>query len=136
MDACGHWLDRREFHETKEVLTTLSFNQTGWYRNHIKRYQGEAARVVPSVTRRGLSEDHGIQLRVRSDGQAWFAWRCTPGGYHFGVGGTVGGDAHWQYDGQQPPTCYPGKSHRGWRDTLLEDRSPEWTYNDGPIPDA
>lgn len=136
VDENGLRLDRREFKETKDVLNTLYFNQMGWHRNRLSRYQPDPNRVIPSVARRGLPEDRGIQMRVRDDGQAWFGWRRTPGGYYFAVGGTEKLDAKWQYDAETRPGGYPSESDPRWRDTSLRESSPEWTANDGPIPEA
>lgn len=135
-DEGGLWLDRREFHDTKDVLITLYFNQMGWYRNAHRRYQAEPGRVIPEASRTDLPEGHGIQLRVRKDGKSWFGWRETIGGFCFAVGGTREVDDQWQYDGVKPPAGYPGPNAEGWRNVRTHDMSAEWAADDGPIPDA
>ncbi len=130
------WIDRREFHDTKDVLTTLFFNQMGWYRNRHHRFQSDPDRVVPSVERTGLSEDHGIQLQVRKDGQSWIGWRLTVGGYCFAVGGTKTREDQWQYDGEKPPVDYPGTDSPGWLNVTFDESSAEWAVNDRPISDV
>jgi hypothetical protein len=129
-DEQGLRLDRREFAETKNVLTDLFYRQMGWYRNRLGRYKGDMLDVLGDVPRKGLPADHSIELRVREDGQAWMAWRRTPCGWYFAVGGTKDLDAQWQYDGAEPPSRFPSSSKQNWRNATLGLSSGEWSAPD------
>lgn len=137
VDENGLWLDRREFHETKEALDGLFYSQMGLYRHHGGRYWTDPVVVFPVGGFRNLPEDHGVDFRVRDDGQAWAAWRHTVGAYCLGVGGTRDLEARWRYADTEPPSIYPDPASSGWVD-LAEDSeaSPEWHVDDAPIPDA
>ncbi len=131
-DEHGLRLDRREFAATKRELTNLCFMQMGWYRNQGNRYRAELLDIMGDLSSKGLPTDHGIRLGVRRDGQAWRAWRQTPGGWYFGVGGTRELLHQWQYDGPNPPSGYPSPKSPGWINTTLDDNSPEWRQDDEP----
>lgn len=131
-DEHGLRLDRREFAATKRELTNLCFMQMGWYRNQGNRYRAELLDIMGDLSSKGLPTDHGIRLAVRRDGQAWRAWRQTPGGWYFGVGGTRELLHQWQYDGPNPPSGYPSPKSPGWINTTLDDNSPEWRQDDEP----
>ena len=130
VDEQGLRLDRREFAETKNVLTDLFYMQMGWHRNRLGRYKGDMLDALGDVTRKGLPADHSIELRMREDGQAWMAWRRTPGGWYFAVGGTEDLDAQWQYDGAQLPSRFPSLSIQNWRNAALGLSSGEWDAPD------
>lgn len=86
VDEHGLRLDRREFAATKRELTNLYFVQMGWYRKQGGLYRTELLEIIDDLTSKGLPAEHDIKLLVRHDGQAWRAWRRTPGGWCFGVG--------------------------------------------------
>lgn len=137
VDENGLWLDRREFHETKEALDGLFYAQMGLYRHHGGRYWTDPIVVFPVGGFRNLSEDHGVDFRVRDDGQAWAAWRHTVGAFCLGVGGTQDLEAHWRYAGTESPSNYPGPASSGWVDVSEDPKaSSEWHADDAPIPDA
>lgn len=131
-DADGLQLDRREFGATKRTLTRLQTWQMGWYQNQGERYRPHLVDLLTASDVEGLPEDHGIQLRVRKDGRAWRAWRRTPGGWWFGVGGTAEPLDQWQYDGASEPTTFPSPKSRGWVNTSKGRSSPEWAHDDDP----
>lgn len=137
VDENGRWLDRREFHETKEALDGLFYTQMGLYRHRGGRYWTDPIVVFPVSGFRNLPEDHGVDFCVRDDGQAWAAWRHTVGGFCLGVGGTRDLEARWRYAGTESPSNYPGSVSMGWVDVSAgSEASPEWHADDAPIPDA
>jgi len=129
LDEDGLQLDRREFHATKESLRNLYYLQMGQYRNKRSEYWPD---LPVDLSVRNLPNDHGVHLIVRKDKQAWRAWKRTPCGWHFGVGGTSNIDEMWQYDGPAPPHEFPAKNTDGWVDTRREPSSPEWAKDDEP----
>lgn len=133
-DDRGLVRDRREFYETKEFLTNLFFHQMGWFRNRGGTYQQDPLRVVPKP--KGLPDDHGLVLKVRKDGRAWYGWRVTPSGYVFAVGGSPDVESRWQYDGATPPTSFPQDRAQGWANSAAGPGSPEWEESDAPIREA
>lgn len=130
-DERGLQLDRREFAATKQELDHLYIMQMGWYRNQGKRYRPELLDIIGDLASTGLPADH-IQLTVRRDGQAWRAWRQTPGGWYFGVGGTHELLHQWRYDGPGPPAGYPSAESPGWINTTLQGDPREWRNDDEP----
>lgn len=125
-------IDRREFYATKKELTNFYFMQLGWHRNRGGGYRPELLELLGDMTKKGLPENHGIQLVVRKDRQAWRAWRETPGGWYLGVGGTAKLEYQWQYDGLTPPNGFPSAKSPGWVNATIGVSSPEWTKNDEP----
>lgn len=106
-DEEGRQLDQREFDVTRYVLQWLATVQMGCYHSHA-RYQPEALdRTDPSSY--GLPADHGVQMNVREDGQAWYAWRRTPSGWCLGIGAAGPPPDQWLGDGPQPPRGFPGR---------------------------
>lgn len=130
VDENGLRLDRREFYATKKELTNLYFMQMGWHRNQGGRYRPELLDILGDMTRYGLPPEHGINLLVRKDGQAWRAWRRTPGGWYFGVGGMPTPVHQWQYDGPTAPSGFPAARADGWVNATTGESSPEWLHND------
>gem|GEM_PF-986759 len=133
VDEDGLWLDRREFHETKEALERLFYTQMGLYRHRGEHYWTDPIVVFPLGGFKNLPENPGIDFRVRDDGHAWVAWRHTVGAFCFGVGGTRDLDAHWRYAGTEPPGNYPDPMFSGWVDVSKDSAaSPEWHADDSP----
>lgn len=123
-DAEGRQLDRREFTETVHSLELVSSAHMGWWRHEpVGRYKPRVADVV-AVFARGLPEEHGIVMKVRKDGQAWYAWRRTISGWVLAVGAKGEPPNQWFYDGPQPPRGYPG-SDPAWPATPFE-QGPNW----------
>jgi hypothetical protein len=123
-DGGGRRLDRREFPETVNTLELVAGAHAGWYqREPAGRYKPGVADVV-SVFARGLPDKHGIMMKVRRDGQAWYAWRRTITGWVFAVGAKGPPPNQWFYDGPEPPHGYPG-SDPAWPSTPFE-QSPNW----------
>jgi len=115
-DEEGRQLDRREFEETTGALNTLAVRQMGWYRNRGGRYRREVLELMGhhhALER--LPAHHGIKMRVRRDGQAWYAWRRTPSGWVFAIGAHGPPPAQSHYDGPTLPKGYPGE-WPGWKD--------------------
>ncbi|TFC63100.1 hypothetical protein [Cryobacterium sp. TMB1-7] len=131
-DENGLRLDRREFAATKKVLRQIFYMQMGWHRNRLGRFRSDIIDVLGDVTKDGLPAPHGIHHHIRNDSQAWYAWRETPGGRFFGIGGHEDLSSEWQYDGDSPPASFPGLGS-GWNDATRNPSRPEWGANDDPI---
>jgi hypothetical protein len=108
----GQQLDRREFAETQEALRWVATCHMGWY-NRRKRYRRDLLEILGDFDRQGLTADHGIVMKVRKDGQAWYAYRRTITGWVLGIGASKGTLDQWFYDGPEPPSSYPRPGH-GW----------------------
>jgi hypothetical protein len=122
-DAEGRQLDRREFEATRDALEWLATVQSGTYQSK-RRYDARARRVFQPGFMRGLPDEHGINLKVRKDGQAWLAWRRTVTGWLFAVGATGPAPNQWFCDGPELPAGYPG-SDQAWPATPFE-QGPNW----------
>ncbi len=110
VDEDGRRLDRREFDETKGALRQLQTAQTGWYRNHGGKYRPELLEIFePNFAACGLGDDHGVELRVSADGQAWWAGRRTITGWCLAIGAATPPPDEWLFDGPAPPTGFPGE---------------------------
>lgn len=118
-DALGRRLDRREFKATQRALESLAVYQGAWYWNHDRRYGTKLLALFNDFTREGLSAEHGISMKVRGDGQAWFAWRRCIGGWCFAIGNAGPPVRDWHCDGPEPPRGYPGR-HSQWFDGEVE----------------
>jgi hypothetical protein len=125
VDENGRVLDQREVKETREALRWIETCHLGHYNNRGK-YRKDLISAVLSddFTRQGLPEEHGITMRVRKDGQAWYAWRRTPSGQVLGIGMNKGRDNEWLYDAQEPPTGFPG-ADLSWGERPYE-TPPNW----------
>lgn len=122
-DDEGRQLDQREFTETKTALRWLATCQMGWHNNRGKRYRSELLAALGDF--QGLPADHGIVLKVRKDGKAWYAYRRTVTGWVFGIGSRKKPPDQWFYDGPEPPTSYPQPGH-GWGDQAHVDTVVNW----------
>jgi hypothetical protein len=126
-DSEGLQLDRREFQATKDALRWLATCQSGWYRNDDDRpdsYRSDFLDVFVGTGIAGLPTDHGIRLKVRADGKAWYAYRQTPSGYFFAIGASGPPPSEWYWDGGKPPPGFPSK-RSGWTSFMEPDRA-EW----------
>ena len=77
VDSEGLRLDRREFEETQTALRWLATCQMGWYTNRGKIYHRDLLEKLSDFSSHGLPGDNNIEMKVRKDGQAWYAWRRT-----------------------------------------------------------
>jgi hypothetical protein len=123
-DGEGRQLDRREFDATRQALEWLATVQAGAYHRD-QRYDDDALKVFQPGFARGLPDEHGITMKVRQDGQAWFGWRRTITGWVFAVGSEGPPPRQWFYDGPEPPRGYP-MSDSGWP-TAPFDRGANWS---------
>ena len=125
-DSAGRQLDRREFAATKEALRWLATCHMGWYQRDDRpdTYRRDLLDVRGDFSQQGLPEPHGIVMKVRKDGQAWYAYSATPSGYIFGIGASEKPPSLWFWDGSRPPSAYPSKKS-GWTSSLEVDRQ-EW----------
>lgn len=113
VDEAGRQLDRREFDETKNALRWIATCHIGWYNNG-KRYRCDLLAMVSDFQWQGIpAADHGIVMKVRKDGQAWYAYRRTVTGWVLGIGANKGTPDQWFYEEPEPPTSYPHQG-RGW----------------------
>jgi hypothetical protein len=125
VDDDGKVLDQREIKDTREALRWIETCHLGHYNNRGKyRKDLMSGVLLDDFTRQGLPEEHGITMRVRKDGQAWYAWRRTPSGHVFGIGMNKGRDNEWLYEGEEQPKGFPG-SDPSWGDTPYE-TPPNW----------
>lgn len=111
-DETGRQLDQREFDATKKALEWLATCQMGWY-NRGKRYRTDLLEKIGDFQRQGLPAEHGIVMKVRKDGQAWYAYRRTVTGWVLAIGAREAPADQWFYDGPEPPTSYP-RPGNGW----------------------
>jgi hypothetical protein len=111
-DLEGRQLDRREFDETKKALQWIATCHMGHYSND-GRYRPDLMTILGDFTRQGLPEAHGIVMKVRKGGKAWYAYRRTVTGWVLGIGANKGTPDQWFYDGPELPTSYPRPGH-GW----------------------
>lgn len=102
-DEQGRQLDRREFAATIDALEQLSSAHTGWYRNPPDGSHKRKLGHILSIFARGLPEEHGIVMKVRKDGEAWYALRRTVTGWVFAIGARGEPPNQWFYDGPEPP---------------------------------
>jgi hypothetical protein len=109
-DALGRQLDRREFKATQLALESLGTYQGAWYWHHDRRYGPNLLDLFNDFTHEGLPIEHGISMKVRGDGQAWFASRRCVGGWCFAIGNAGPPLRDWRYDGPTPPRGYPSKN--------------------------
>jgi hypothetical protein len=123
-------IDRREFDATKNVLNHFFVMHMGWYRRCDNSYRADLHNLLGDLTSKGLPADHGIQAEVHESRQSWRAWRQTPSGWHFGVGGTGDVTEQWQYDGPNAPETFPSSGAPGWVNSSLGPSSPDWAKND------
>ena len=80
----------------------------GHYRKR-NRYDPELLALLgDGFARHGLANEHGIEMKVSEDGQAWFAYRRTVTGWCFAIGAAGPPPDQWEYDGQNPPRGFPG----------------------------
>lgn len=125
LDDDGKVLDQREIKETRDALRWIETCHLGHYNNRGKyRKDLMSGVLMDDFSRQGLPEEHGITMRVRKDGQAWYAWRRTPSGHVLGIGMNKGRDNEWLYEGEEPPKGFPG-SDPSWGDRPYE-TPPNW----------
>jgi hypothetical protein len=105
-DLNGRQLDQREMNETRESLRWLATCHMGHHSNR-GHYRADLLDILGDFARKGLPEDHGIQMTVASDGQSWHAWRRTPSGLVLGIAALADPADHWYYAGTQPPSASP-----------------------------
>jgi len=122
-DEHGKRLDRREFKETCRLLTDLYFSQRGVYGNSNQYFETPLIFLNESKYY-GLSENRALAVTalVSRNKRSWYAWRSTPSGWVFAVGGTNDFEKQWYYDGPKPPNNFPSESHEHW----MTDRSKNW----------
>jgi hypothetical protein len=102
---------KSQFAATKDALGWLASCHIGWYQNEDRpnTYRDDLLNILNNFSHQGLPDPHGIVMKVRKDGQAWYAWRETPSGYVFGIGASEAPPSQWYWDGPQPPRGYPHK---------------------------
>jgi hypothetical protein len=122
--ADGSLVDQREFKETKDALRWIETCHVGRYNNRGSYQKDLMETVLFDLTGEGLPAVHGITMKVRKDGQAWYAWRRTPSGYVLGIAMNQGRGNEWLYEGWEPPKGFPGQD-RAWGDKPYE-TPPNW----------
>lgn len=117
----GRPLDKREFEETKEALNSLAAFHQGQSKNG--RYRAALMSIVSGIVTKAFPETE-ITMTVAPKGKAWSAWRRTPGGWCFGIGASSRPPNRWTYEGDEPPTSYPGRGS-GWKHGNLDEETNE-----------
>jgi hypothetical protein len=107
----GRPLDKREFEETKEALDHLAAFHQGQFKNG--RYRADLISVVGGIVTKAFPETE-ITMKVAPKGKAWYAWRRTPAGWHFGIGASGAPPDRWTYEGGEPPSSHPSAGS-GWK---------------------
>lgn len=124
-DEQGRQLDRREFEQTQSALRWLATCEMGHYRTRGERYRDDLLPMVePHFLHDGLPENHGVELHVAPEGQAWYATRQTITGWWFGIGAAGPPADQWLYDGSAPPRGFP--SDPEWDRFGVGDGSKNW----------
>ncbi len=111
VDEEGRRRDKREFKATCKTLDWLASCMHGSY-DHAPagRYKHLLTRPGFDFQVAGVVGDPGIVLVIRTDGQAWYAWRRTASGWCFAIG-CVGQEYRiWRCDGPNPPSAFPGQA--------------------------
>ncbi len=108
VDEHGQQLDRREFAATKEALRWLGTCMSGWYGKKGRYPSDLFERLVDSFDRFDL-DPSSIHVEISEDGQSWYAWRKTVGGWCFALGADAQPPDQWEYDGQERPVGFPGQ---------------------------
>lgn len=106
-DEEGRQLDRREFDATTDALRWLGTCMMGWYGKRDRYPEDLFERIADGFDRFEL-DPVGIEVRVSEDGQSWYAWRRTVGGWCFALGAAAPPPNQWEYDGADPPQGFPG----------------------------
>lgn len=117
----GRPLDKREFEETKEALDHLAAFHQGQFKNG--RYRADLMTVVGGIVTKAFPETE-ITMTVAPKGKAWYAWRRTPAGWHFGIGTSGPPPDRWTYEGDEPPTSYPSAGS-GWKHGDFDEEADE-----------
>ncbi|MCC6227028.1 MAG: hypothetical protein IT195_11570 [Microthrixaceae bacterium] len=127
-DEDGRRLDRREFEATADALRWIGTCQMGWYRNNdAGRYRSDLLSfVLDGYAARRLPSPHGVEMRVSDDGQKWFAWRRTVGGWVFAIGAAGPPPDQWEYDGPEPPRGFPGEDSLWGTSPHRQDANVNW----------
>ncbi len=109
-DEEGQQLDQREFEGTRDALEWVASCQRSWYSNPGGGYHRDMLEKLNNgdFTVCGLPREHGINLAVRKDRKAWYAWRRTVTGWCFAIGSAKPPPDEWRYDGPEPPGGFPG----------------------------
>jgi hypothetical protein len=115
----GRPLDKREFQETKEALDHLAAFHQGQFKNG--RYRADLMSVVSGIVTKAFPETQ-ITMAVAPKGKAWYAWRRTPAGWHLGIGASAAPPDRWTYEGDEPPSSYPGAGS-GWKHGDFDDET-------------
>lgn len=114
VDEHGKQLDRREFKESQQVLTEMNSYQMGQHRNRLGHYFEDPLILVGGNEKYRLKTELDIEVKLSKNKQSWYAWRRTPSGWVFAVGGSKNIDIHWRYDGPEPPKSFPGRVKDEW----------------------
>lgn len=124
-DASGKQLDQREHAETMQALRWLATCQMGHYRNRGNRYYAGLEIIIDDLSEKyGLPSPNGIDMRISSDGQSWYACRQTITGHWFAIGAAGPPSDQWLYDGPVAPSSFPHESE--WEQWAPGDNAPNW----------
>lgn len=107
----GRPRDKREFKETRDALDHLAAFHQGQFKNG--RYRADLISVVSGIVTKDFPEAE-ITMKIAPKGKAWYAWRRTPAGWHFGIGASGAPPDRWTCEGDEPPSSFPGAGS-GWK---------------------
>lgn len=105
-DEFGYCLDLREFKETMRMLDRLWTFHSGQYHAEMRFRPDVVDMLAHGWGSDELPFPYGIEQVIGDDGQSFYAYRQTVGGWYFGVAGKVHGDKvpdEYYYDGAIPP---------------------------------
>lgn len=128
VDDHGAQLDRREFLETKQLLTNIATSQGLRYETRGDRFWSDLTDVTVAGMSYSLPEPHGIVVETAMDQKKWRAWRRTPSGWVLGIGGLKPGD-EYMYQASEAPTTWPGESAE-WANSSTQAWPADWNKND------
>lgn len=131
VDNKGAQLDRRGYHEIKQTLDNLYYQQLALYRNYGKTYKNDPL-LLNSLTFSQEPVFDTYHVTVRKDSKAWMAWQQATNGWHLGIGGTSRMEEKWVYTGPTLPTTFPSLKTQGWYNTATTPTPPDWKRSDDP----
>lgn len=118
-DERGRRVDDREIAETRDALRLMQTSAMGWHaqRGAFRDDLVGGVYGTDDFIRRGLPFEHGLNQRVRGDGQEVAYWRRTASGWVMALALTAQGDDGFierLYAGPDVPAGLPSEDREGW----------------------
>lgn len=127
-DEDGAQLDRREFHETKNVLKYIGGMQAGQLSRRGGRFWDDQTDAAVGDK---LPAPHGVSVETSRDQKRWRAWRRLPSGFVLGIGG-ISRTEEFEYAGFDVPAGWPGEAPE-WVQISDSATPPDWARDDAPL---